>query len=164
MDDTRAKPWMALLPTAPTTSRASFHRLQPTLQANLQCEERHPNGVKTSSGENKISELPVTQMNVKAFAKEFIQFINKHNIVTTAIGVIIADSVRDLIKSIVGDLIKPTMDNGLDKAMEKTGIEDSEYKNGIVHIKIGDFVIHLMEFLMIAFVVVLFTKLINRFF
>ncbi len=87
--------------------------------------------------------------------KEFSDFLRNYKIVDLAIGFIMGFASKDLVKSVVDDLIMPLVNPLL-----TTGKwEDAILKIGVIELKIGSFISNLINFLIICFVVfVIFKK------
>ena len=90
--------------------------------------------------------------------KEFRDFIAKGNVIELAIAVIIGAAFGAIVKSLVEDLITPVL---LQPALKAAGVEDlNKLTWGTV--KYGNFLAALISFLIIAFVLFLIIKGINK--
>ena len=90
--------------------------------------------------------------------KEFKSFIFKGNVLDLAVGVIIGSAFGAIISSLVADVITPLL---LNPALEAAGAKDiAELK--WVAISYGKFLSSLISFLIIAFVLFLVLKGINK--
>lgn len=93
-----------------------------------------------------------------AFIKEFKEFALKGNVVDLAIAVIIGAAFGAIISSLVDDVITPLL---LTPALKAVGAEDI----GALHwgaVKYGSFLSAVIKFIVIAFVLFLVIKGINR--
>jgi large conductance mechanosensitive channel len=99
-----------------------------------------------------------------SFASEFKDFAMKGNVVDLAIGVIIGAAFSQIVSSLVGDLFMPLLgkvtggfnfsDLALDIGSDPTGKP--------VLVKYGSFLQHVFDFLIVAFVLFVAIKGINR--
>ncbi|QGW29342.1 large conductance mechanosensitive channel protein MscL [Phnomibacter ginsenosidimutans] len=92
------------------------------------------------------------------FLKEFKEFAVKGNVVDLAIGVIIGGAFGSIVKSFIDDVITPLLLAPALKAADMQNIQD--LKVGAV--KYGSFLSAVISFLVIAFVLFLVVKGINR--
>jgi large conductance mechanosensitive channel len=93
-----------------------------------------------------------------AFMKEFKEFALKGNVVDLAIAVIIGAAFGAIVSSLVDDVITPLL---LTPALKAVGAEDI----GALHwgaVKYGSFLSAIIKFIVIAFVLFLIIKGINR--
>ena len=92
------------------------------------------------------------------FAKEFKEFVFKGNVVELAIAVIIAAAFGAIISSFVDDVITPLL---LTPALEAAGVKDLDQLTwGAV--KYGNFLANVIKFLIVALVLFLIIKGVNR--
>ena len=94
--------------------------------------------------------------------KEFKDFIAKGNVMDMAVGIIIGAAFTAIVKSLVGDLINPIISlftGGIDFA--GLGIRLSEGEDGAVF-AYGNFIMAVINFLIIAFVVFMLVRSVNR--
>ena len=94
--------------------------------------------------------------------KEFREFAVKGNVVDMAVGIIIGAAFGKIVTSLVEDVVMPPIGFILGKVdfsklMLKVGSGDSE-----VTIKYGQFLNQVINFLIVAFVVFLLVKQLNR--
>ena len=104
--------------------------------------------------------------------KEFKEFIAKGNAIDLAVGVVIGAAFTAIVKSIVDDLIMPIVGLGLGKvdfANKFIVLSGGEFKTlalakeaGAVTLNWGQFVNAVLTFLIVAFVVFLLVKAINK--
>ncbi|MDN2454134.1 large-conductance mechanosensitive channel protein MscL [Lactobacillus sp. UCMA15818] len=91
--------------------------------------------------------------------KEFKEFISRGNVIDLAVGVIIGGAFTSIVKSLVDYLINPFI------GLFIGGIDFSElvFKINGATFKIGSFINAIINFLIIAFVVFLLVKFVNKF-
>ncbi len=90
--------------------------------------------------------------------KEFKKFISKGNVVDLAVGVIIGGAFGKIVSSLVDDILMPIIGiiiGGVD-------FSNLSIKVGGAKIAYGMFIQNVIDFLIIAFCVFLFIKLINK--
>lgn len=91
--------------------------------------------------------------------KEFKEFIMKGNVIDLAVAVVIGGAFGVIVSSLVDDIITPLL---LAPALRAAGAEDiSSLTWGAV--KYGNFLAATLKFLVIAFVLFLVVRSINRF-
>lgn len=90
--------------------------------------------------------------------KEFKDFAFKGNVVDLAVGVIIGAAFSAIVKSFVDDIITPLL---LNPALEKANVKNiAELSwNGV---KYGNFLSSVISFLIVAMVLFMMIKVINR--
>src|SRR5215831_1391872 len=99
-----------------------------------------------------------------SFASEFKEFAMKGNVIDLAVGVVIGAAFGKIVSSIVGDLIMPPL--GL--VIGRINFTDLALQIGTdptgkpVLLKYGDVIQTLLEFLLIALVLFIVIKGINR--
>ena len=94
---------------------------------------------------------------MKKFFEEFKKFIMRGNVLDLAVGVIIGGAFQGIVTSLTEDIISPIL--GL-----FGGMNFDEYKteiNGAV-IRYGEFLTAIINFLIMAFVIFLMVKFINK--
>ena len=94
--------------------------------------------------------------------KEFKDFIAKGNVMDMAVGIIIGAAFTAIVTSLVGDLINPIISlfmGGID--FSGMGVRLSEGEDGAVF-AYGNFIMALINFLIIAFVVFMLVKMVNK--
>jgi large conductance mechanosensitive channel len=112
---------------------------------------------------------------MSGIAKEFREFAVKGNVVDLAVGVIIGGAFGKIVDSIVGDLIMPIVGRifgGLDFSNYFIALKDvppgvamtlAEVKKaGVPVFAWGNFVTILLNFLILAFIIFMMVKQINR--
>ncbi|WP_428545263.1 large conductance mechanosensitive channel protein MscL [Profundibacter sp.] len=94
--------------------------------------------------------------------KEFKDFIAKGNVMDMAVGIIIGAAFTAIVGSLVSDLINPIISlfmGGID--FSNMGIQLSEGEDGAVF-AYGKFIMAIINFVIIAFVVFLLVKAMNK--
>ncbi len=93
---------------------------------------------------------------------EFRDFIAKGNVMDMAVGIIIGAAFTAIVTSLVNDLINPIISlftGGID--FSGLGVRLSEGEDGAVF-AYGNFIMAVINFLIIAWVVFLLVKMVNR--
>lgn len=94
--------------------------------------------------------------------QEFKDFIAKGNVMDMAVGIIIGAAFTAIVTSLVNDLITPIISlftGGID--FSGLGVRLSEGEDGAIF-AYGNFIMALINFLIIAWVVFLLVKMVNR--
>lgn len=94
----------------------------------------------------------------KKTLKEFKTFISKGNVVDLAVGVIIGSAFGKIVSSLVNDILMPIIGiiiGGIDFSNLTIQIKDATIKYGI-------FIQNIIDFLIVAFCIFIFIKLINK--
>jgi len=97
---------------------------------------------------------------------EFKQFAIKGNVIDLAVGVIIGTAFGKIVSSIVNDIVMPPLGlliSGIDFSALAITLKEATEAEEAVSINYGLFINHLIEFLIIAFVIFLLIKQLNRF-
>lgn len=94
---------------------------------------------------------------MKKFLQEFKAFAMRGNVLDLAVGVIIGGAFQKIVTSLVGDLISPLL--GLFGGMNFT---QYLFKIGEVEIKYGAFITAVIDFIIMAFIIFLLVKGINK--
>ncbi len=94
---------------------------------------------------------------MKRFLREFREFALRGNVMDLAVGIIIGGAFQGIVKSLVDDLISPFI--GL---FANTNFNDLILTVGGVQIKYGSFLTNVLNFVIMAFVIFLLMKGINR--
>ena len=92
--------------------------------------------------------------------KEFKEFAMKGNVVDLAIGVIIGAAFSKIVSSLVDDVITPLL---LKPALEAANLTDLDKLVWLGTVKVGVFISAILNFLIVAFILFLIVKGINRF-
>ncbi len=100
------------------------------------------------------------------FVKEFKQFAVRGNVVDLAVGVIIGAAFSKIVTSFVDDVVMPPIGyiaGGIDFSMKKWVLKPADEASSIaeVSMKYGSFINTIIQFLIVAFCIFLFVKLIN---
>ncbi|QCO56271.1 large conductance mechanosensitive channel protein MscL [Pseudorhodobacter turbinis] len=106
--------------------------------------------------------------------QEFKDFIAKGNVMDMAVGIIIGAAFTAIVSSLVGDLINPIIGlviGGIDfsnmyvvlggEVAPGTGLEAAR-ESGAAVFAYGSFIMAIINFLIIAFVVFMLVKMVNR--
>lgn len=103
---------------------------------------------------------------------EFKDFIAKGNVMDMAVGIIIGAAFTAIVTSLVGDIINPVIalfTGGMDFSGWFYTLDGSEYASlsvatdaGAPVFAIGKFIMAVINFLIVAFVVFLLVKMVNR--
>lgn len=105
------------------------------------------------------------------FVKEFREFAIKGNVIDLAVGVIIGGAFSKIVDSLVGDVIMPVVSRifgGLDFSnyfiplAGQTAATLAEAKKGGAVFAYGNFITVALNFLILAFVIFLMVRQINR--
>jgi large conductance mechanosensitive channel len=121
-----------------------------------------------------VPSLPVREAEAKGqrMLKEFREFAMKGNVVDLAVGVIIGAAFGGIVTSLVGDIIMPIIGaitggldfsnyfTGLSKSVSATNLADAK-KQGAV-LAWGNFLTLTFNFIIIAFVLFVVIRLMNR--
>ncbi len=94
---------------------------------------------------------------MKKFLQEFKAFAMRGNVLDLAVGVIIGGAFQKIVTSLVGDIISPLL--GLFGGMDFTA---HIWKIGEVEIKYGAFITAVIDFVIMAFIIFLLVKGINK--
>ncbi len=104
--------------------------------------------------------------------QEFKDFIAKGNVMDMAVGIIIGAAFTAIVTSLVGDLINPLIalfTGGMDFSGWFYALNGEEYASlaaaqeaGAPVFAIGNFIMAIINFLIIAFVVFMLVKMVNR--
>ena len=95
---------------------------------------------------------------MKAFIKEFKEFISKGDVMSMAVGIIIGGAFTAIVTSVVDDIIGPVIGlicGGLDFSSISVGIGDAQ-------LMFGNFIQAVINFLITAFVLFLIIKSFNK--
>ena len=100
---------------------------------------------------------------MKAFIKEFKEFISRGNVMDMAVGVIIGGAFTAIVTSLVNDILMPVLSlvtGGLDFTSLCIVLGEGEEAATLNY---GAFIAAVINFLLIAFVIFLLVKTINKF-
>ncbi len=93
------------------------------------------------------------------FIKEFRDFAIKGNVMDLAIGVIIGGAFNKIVGSLVDDVITPLLLNPALEALNLSKLEELTIFGGV---KYGVFISAVINFILVAFVLFLMVKAINK--
>ncbi len=96
----------------------------------------------------------------KGFINEFKTFIKRGNVLDLAVGVIIGGAFGTIVSSLVDDILMPIV--GI--IIGGHDFSNLSITVGSAVIKYGSFIQNVIDFLIVAFCVFIFVKLINGFF
>ena len=110
---------------------------------------------------------------MKKIAKEFKEFIMRGNVIDLAVGVIIGGAFQAIVNSVVNDLIMPLISlatKGIDftnkfivLGSDKTfATLDAAKEAGVAVLSYGSFVTAVINFIIMAFIIFLMVKGINK--
>ncbi len=94
---------------------------------------------------------------MKKFINEFKEFALRGNVIDLAVGIIIGSSFQKIVNSLVDDIISPVI--GL---FTKTDFSDKVIYVGEVSVKYGAFLTSIINFIIMAFVIFIFIKTMNK--
>lgn len=119
-------------------------------------------------GDNKEKE----RQKMKNFIEEFKKFIMRGNVMDLAVGVIIGGAFQAIINSLVNDIIMPLISlvtGGLDFSNLFIQLSGEKYATlaeaqeaGVAVFAYGNFITAVLNFLIIAFVIFMLIKTMNR--
>ena len=98
--------------------------------------------------------------------KEFRDFINRGNVIDLAVGVIIGGAFNKIISSLVNDLIMPIVGivlGGIDFTNLEITIPNFLGGSSAARLRYGNFIQNVVDFLIVAFCVFIFIRIINKF-
>ena len=109
---------------------------------------------------------------MKKFMAEFKKFALKGNMIDLAVGVIIGGAFNSLVSSLVNDIIMPALSiftGKMDFANWFLALDGNTYETieaakeaGVATINYGNFISGIINFIIMAFVVFLFVKWMNK--
>ena len=120
---------------------------------------------KTSAKDKAKSAFKKAKKGGSGFRKEFAEFINRGNVMDLAVGVVIGSAFTAIVNSIVNDMIMPLVSligGGFDFTSLTLEIPNFFGGEKSAVIKYGSFIQNVINFLIIALVVFLLIKGINR--
>ena len=104
-------------------------------------------------------------MEKKGIVQEFKEFISRGNVVDMAVGVIIGSAFTKIVNSLVNDVFMPALSvitGGVNFSDLKYVITPATEEVAEVAIKYGAFIQNIVDFLLIAMVVFMMVKMINK--
>ncbi len=109
---------------------------------------------------------------MKGFLKEFKEFAMRGNVIDLAVGVIIGGAFQKIVTSLVNDIIMPVISlamKGADFASKFIALDGSDYASiedateaGAAILTYGNFIAVVIDFLIMAFVIFLLVKALNK--
>ena len=109
---------------------------------------------------------------MKGFLKEFKDFAMRGNVIDLAVGVIIGGAFQKIVTSVVNDLVMPLIGlitKGSDFATKFVALDGGEYATieeataaGAAILTYGNFIAVTIDFLIMAFVIFLLVKGLNK--
>jgi len=109
--------------------------------------------------------LPALEENVMGLIKEFREFAVKGNVIDMAVGIIIGAAFTGVVTSLVNDVVMPPIGvlvKGVDFSSYGVVLKPAEGETPAVMLAYGKFINALINFTIVAFVVFLLVKQINR--
>lgn len=103
---------------------------------------------------------------INPILKEFRDFVNRGNVLDLAVGVIIGGAFNKIISSLVNDLIMPVVGillGGIDFTNLELTIPNFLGGSSAAHLRYGIFIQNVVDFLIVAFCVFIFIRIINKF-
>lgn len=104
------------------------------------------------------TKISLIEMEANFMLKEFKEFIARGNVLDLAVGVIIGSAFTSIVKALVNNLINPLIGlfvGGIDFSAWSFKFQDATFK-------IGSFINSVISFIIIAFVVFIIVKLVNK--
>ncbi|GHV09711.1 large-conductance mechanosensitive channel [Clostridia bacterium] len=114
----------------------------------------------------KIPKIPKPPKEVSKFFTEFKEFAMKGNVIDLAVGVIIGGAFGKITSSLVADVIMPLIGlllGGVDMTKWEITLPAFWENSQPAAIHIGNFIQMVVDFLIIAFSVFVFVKLMSKF-
>jgi large conductance mechanosensitive channel len=109
---------------------------------------------------------------MKGFLKEFKEFAMRGNVIDLAVGVIIGGAFQSIVNSLVNDIIMPLIGlalKGADFATKFVALDGGDYASieeateaGVAILTYGNFISAIINFIIMAFVIFLFIKGLNK--
>ncbi len=94
----------------------------------------------------------------KGFLDEFIQFLNKYGVVGLAIAFIMGGAVKDLVSALVADVFMPLITFFIPEG----GWREAVWGLGLIVFKVGHFAGTMLDFVVIAIIVFLMMKQLEK--
>ena len=120
---------------------------------------------KKSKGEKAKEALKATRAKSSGFKKEFIEFINRGSVVDLAVGVAVGGAFTAIVNSLVNDIIMPIVGliaGGVDFTDLAIRIPNFFGTGDEAVIAYGNFLQNVLQFLIIAWVIFMIIKGMNR--
>ncbi|MBQ3445671.1 large conductance mechanosensitive channel protein MscL [Candidatus Saccharibacteria bacterium] len=119
----------------------------------------------TETREKSKEKLTETREKSSGFRKEFIEFINRGSVVDLAVGVAVGGAFTAIVNSLVNDIIMPIVGlvaGGVDFTGLAIRIPNFFGTGDEAVIAYGNFIQNVIEFLIIAWVIFMIIKGMNR--
>ena len=100
---------------------------------------------------------------MKKFMAEFKEFISRGNVMDLAVGVIIGGAFGAIVKSLCDDVIVPCIQLIIGKIIGVDSIEEMTAVLNVGPIAFGNFIAAIINFLIMALIIFLMVKAINKF-
>ncbi len=100
---------------------------------------------------------------MKKFMAEFKEFISRGNVMDLAVGVIIGGAFGAIVKSLCDDVIVPCIQLIIGKIIGVNSIEEMTAVLNVGPIAFGNFIAAIINFLIMALIIFLMVKAINKF-
>ncbi len=94
---------------------------------------------------------------MKKFLNEFKEFAMRGSVVDMAVGIVVGGAFKGIVDSLVNDIITPLI--GL---IANQDLSDKVYMIGDVAVKYGSFISAIINFVLMAFVIFVMIKLLNK--
>lgn len=108
----------------------------------------------------KSEKLKKKKENANKFINEFKTFISRGNVLDLAVGVVVGGAFSKIVTSLVNDIITPL----IGVVIGGRDFSNLSLQIGDATIAYGSFIQNIIDFLIIAFCIFVFIKLINKFF
>ena len=99
---------------------------------------------------------------MKKFASEFKEFIMRGNVMDLAVGVIIGGAFGAIVTSLCNDIITPVIQLIISKALGVESIDEMTKVLNVGPIAFGNFISAVINFLIMALIIFLMVKGINK--
>ena len=100
---------------------------------------------------------------MKKFMAEFKEFISRGNVMDLAVGVIIGGAFGEIVSSLCDDVIVPCIQLIIGKLIGVDSIEEMTAVLNVGPIAFGNFIAAIINFLIMALIIFLMVKAINKF-
>ena len=120
---------------------------------------------KKSKSEKAKEALVKTREKSSGFKKEFIEFINRGSVVDLAVGVAVGGAFTAIVNSLVNDIIMPIVGliaGGVDFTSLAIRVPNFFGTGDEAVIAYGNFIQNVIQFLIIAWVIFMIIKAMNR--
>lgn len=118
-----------------------------------------------SAAEKAKETLKSVNEKSSGFRKEFVEFINRGSVVDLAVGVAVGGAFTAIVNSLVNDLVMPVVGllmGGIDLTTLALTVPNFVGGNGEVVFRYGNFLQTAVQFLVIAWVIFMIIKIMNR--